>query len=231
MAEDLQYEVLSNDYKNYHLSFKIIIIGDQGVGKSCLTLKGTKDVFNNNYQPTIGFEFCTFTIKIKTKKETKIIKCQIWDTCGQEAYRSLVSSFYKNSSLAFIVYAINDKKSFNNIEIWLNEIKTYNPDIKIFLIGSKVDLDNERQVSKDEAQEIVKEHKFQFFLETSAKTGFNTQNVFIECAKSLYLEYLNYNTLKGEENVNGFIVNRPHINDDINYKNENHRKKKCCESF
>ncbi len=68
-------------------------------------------------------------------------------------------------------------------------------------------------------------------METSAKTGFNTQNVFIECAKSLYLEYLNYNTLKGEENVNGFIVNRPHINDDINYKNENHRKKKCCESF
>ena len=228
MSEDLQYEILPNDYKEYNMSFKIIIIGDCGVGKSCLTLKATKNIFNNEYQPTIGFEFCTFTLKMKTKKETKIVKCQIWDTCGQEAYRSLVSSFYKNSSLAFIVYAINDKNSFIHIESWLNEVKYHNPDIKIFLIGSKADLDNERQVSINEAQEIVKEHKFQFFMETSAKTGFNAQNVFIECAKTLYLEYSNYNNLKVEENVNGFIVNQPRINNDKNSQNENYRKKSCC---
>ena len=226
MLKDLQYEVLPIDYKEYDMSFKIIVIGDSGVGKSCLTLRGTKNIFNDEYQPTVGFEYCTFTLKIETKIETKIVKCQIWDTCGQEAYRSLVSSFYKNASLAFIVYAINNKNSFNHIESWLNEVKYNNPDIKIFLIGTKADLDKEREVSINEAQEIVQENKFQFFMETSAKTGFNAQNVFIECAKILYLEYIKYNNnIKGEENLNGFIVNQPdYINSNLN--NASYREKK-----
>ena len=208
---NLVCEILPNDSKNYDMSFKIIVIGDSGVGKSCLTLRATKDIFNQDYQPTIGFEFCTFTTKIKKNDIEKIIKCQIWDTCGQEAYRSLIASFYKNASLAFIVYAINDKKSFQNIENWLNEVKYSNPDIKIFLVGTKVDLDNERQVNIEEAKEIVNEHKFNFFIETSAKTGFNTQNVFAYCAKVLFYEWFKYNNNSNKEDLNGFIVNDPTI--------------------
>ena len=102
--ENTNYEILPDDYPKYDLSFKIIIIGDSGVGKSCLSVKATKNIFENNYLATVGFEFFAFNIRI----DGKVVKLQIWDTCGQEIYRSLISSFYKNSSLAIIVYAIDE---------------------------------------------------------------------------------------------------------------------------
>ena len=119
-----------------------------GVGKSCLTLKATKNVFEDNYNATVGFEFCTFNVRMNGT----VIKLQIWDTCGQETYRSLITNFYKNSSLAFMVYAINkyinsiiiikSKESFENIDVWLKELRTNsNPDVKVFLIGNKSDLE------------------------------------------------------------------------------------------
>ncbi len=101
--EDLPYEILPDDYTQYDLSFKLIVIGDSGVGKSCLTLKATKNLFENNYSATVGFEYFSFNIKIKDK----VLKLQIWDTCGQEIYRSLITNFYRNSSLAVMVYAID----------------------------------------------------------------------------------------------------------------------------
>ena len=90
------YEILPDDYPKYDLSFKIIIIGDSGVGKSCLSVKATKNIFENNYLATVGFEFFNFNIKLGER----IIRLQIWDTCGQEIYRSLITNFYRNSSLA-----------------------------------------------------------------------------------------------------------------------------------
>ena len=102
--EKTDYEILPDDYPKYDLSFKIIIIGNSGVGKSCLSVKATKNVFEDNYLATVGFEFFAFNMKI----DGKVIKLQIWDTCGQEIYRSLITSFYKNSSLAIIVYAIDE---------------------------------------------------------------------------------------------------------------------------
>jgi small GTP-binding protein len=102
-SEDLNYEILPDDYAHYDLSFKLIVIGDSGVGKSCLTLKATKNLFENNYSATVGFEYFSFIIKIKDK----VLKMQIWDTCGQEIYRSLITNFYRNSSLAVMVYAID----------------------------------------------------------------------------------------------------------------------------
>ena len=96
-------EVLPDDYPRYDLSFKIIVIGNSGVGKSCLSIKATKNIFENNYLATVGFEFFNFNVKINDK----VIKLQIWDTCGQEIYRSLITNFYRNSSLAIIVYEIN----------------------------------------------------------------------------------------------------------------------------
>ena len=120
----------------YDYSFKMIVIGDAGVGKSCLSGRAIKDRFDTDYSPTVGFEFLTFTTKI----EDKIVKLQIWDTCGQEAYRSLITNFYRNASLAMMVYAINSKDSFIHINQWLKEVKIQcHPDIKIILIGNKCD--------------------------------------------------------------------------------------------
>ena len=131
-------EVLPEDYNKYDLSFKIIVIGNSGVGKSCLSIKATKNIFENNYLATVGFEFFSFNVKL----DDKVVKLQIWDTCGQEIYRSLITNFYRNSSLAIIVYAIDDKQSYQDIEIWLKDLKTYsNPDIKVFLIGNKTDME------------------------------------------------------------------------------------------
>jgi small GTP-binding protein len=101
--DELKCEILPEDYTQYDLSFKIIVIGDPGVGKSCLTMKATKNVWESNYVATVGFEFFSFNIKINDK----VIKLQIWDTCGQEIYRSLITNFYRNSSLAIMTYAID----------------------------------------------------------------------------------------------------------------------------
>ena len=102
--KEKDYILLREDFPNYDLSFKIIVIGNSGVGKSCLSMQATKKRFENNYLATVGFEFFAFNIKL----DTRVIKLQIWDTCGQEIYRSLVTNFYKNSSLAIIVYAIDE---------------------------------------------------------------------------------------------------------------------------
>ena len=97
----------------------------------------TKKSFEKNYIATVGFEFFSFNIRLNNK----VIKLQIWDTCGQELYISLITNFYRNTSLAIMVYAINSKESFENIEMWLRELRTHsNPDAKVFLIGNKSNL-------------------------------------------------------------------------------------------
>jgi small GTP-binding protein len=236
--DNLEYEILSDDYKNHDLVFKIIIIGDSGVGKSCLALKGIKKTFIDYYTPTIGFEFYTFNIRINDS----IIKLQIWDTCGQEAFRSLINSFYRNSALAMIIYAIDDINSYNHIEEWLNEIKTkVGQETKLYLIGNKLDLEKERQVNTEDAEKFSLDNEFDFFIETSAKTGFNAEKVFIQAAKDLYkknIEYQKKNSENKKENKkenyqiqenkrnnvenNHFII-KEEDNDDDNIQ----RKKKC----
>ena len=138
---------------------------------------------------TIGFEYFTFNIKLG---ET-IIKLQIWDTCGQEFYKSLISSFYRNASLAIIVYSIDNQKSFEDLDIWLKDLKlNTSPDIKIFLIGNKTDLEEYRVISKEQAEKFKNDYELNLFMETLAKTGFNTQEVFIKVAQILYNDYLEY---------------------------------------
>ena len=115
------------------------------------------------------------------------------DTCGQEIYRSLISSFYKNSSLAIIVYAIDDSKSFDDIDLWLKDLRANsNPDIKVFLIGNKIDLEESRLVTREQAEQFKNDFELDLFMETSAKTGFNTQELFVEAAKILYDDYMKY---------------------------------------
>jgi Ras-related protein Rab-11A len=101
-------------------------------------MKGIKNVFSREVIPTVGFEFLTFVVKLNNT----LIKLQIWDTCGQEVYKSLVANFYRQSSLALMVYSIENRSSFENIDMWMKELKNNsNPDIKIFLVGNKSDLE------------------------------------------------------------------------------------------
>ena len=102
--EEIKYEILPSDYPNYDLSFKVIIFGDAKVGKSCISIKFVENTFVNNYISTVGNEFHYFNIKIFNEA---VIKLQIWDTCGQEVYRSIIENFYKNSSLAILVFSID----------------------------------------------------------------------------------------------------------------------------
>ena len=229
MAEaDYPVEIISQNTSDFELSFKMIIIGDSGVGKSCLSLRGTKDVFDTMYSPTIGFEFMAFYIKVNGQ----IIKMQIWDTCGQEVYRSLISSFYTNSSLAIIVYSIENKESFDNLEFWLNELRLKaNPDINIFVIGNKCDLDDKRQVTKDMAKVFCDTNKITLFLETSAKTGFNVQNIFIEASKLLYEQHLrNKMRVSNSDSFQNIArdTNNTFPIDDIYEDDKNRKKKGCC---
>ena len=196
---DFNYEILPDDFLQYDLSFKIIVIGDSGVGKSCLTNRATTNLFEDTYSATVGFEFLSFNVKINEK----VVKLQIWDTCGQELYRSLITNFYRNSSLAIIVYAINSKDSFENIEMWLRELRTHsNLDAKVFFILNKIDLENERKITREQGENFAKTNKLHLFLESSAKTGFNAKKVFIKAAKVLYDEHLKYKNIEDNANPN-----------------------------
>ena len=224
--QTLKCERIKEDLSEFDLCFKIIVIGDCGVGKSCLSIKAIKDYFEELYQPTIGFEFLSFNLKI----DDKTIKLQIWDTCGQETYRSLINGFYKSSSLAILVYSIDNEDSYKNLETWLNDIKIHsNPDIKIILIANKVDLEDKRAISKEKGETFCDEHNLNFFMETSAKTGFNAENLFMEAGLLLYKEYI-----KNKDN----IVNRQNsifnsafmtgILDPVEEEINRERKKRCA---
>ena len=207
----------------YDYSFKMIVIGDAGVGKSCLTNRAAKDKFLSDYSPTVGFEFLTFSTNI----DNKIIKLQIWDTCGQEVYRSLITNFYRNASLAMMVYAINSRESFFHINQWLKEVRLQShPDVKIILIGNKSDLENERVVTTEEARKFKEENQILYFEETSAKSGLNTKEVFAEAARILYNEHKNYKLRSKSESLAN-TIQKVEVPKKLG-KEQKKRKKGCC---
>jgi small GTP-binding protein len=219
-----EYQILPEDYTNYDISFKLIVIGDSGVGKSCLTNNAVKNVFEEDYNATVGFEFFTFNVNILEK----IIKLQIWDTCGQELYRSLITNFYRNSSLAIMVYSINDRKTFENIEMWLRDLRTLsNPDVKVFLIGNKIDLEKEREVSKEEGENFCKDNNLNLFMEASAKTGINTQSIFLKAAEILLDDYIKYENERREKNKDE-NNDEQEGNKKISEFDEGKKKEGCC---
>ena len=221
--DEFNIELLPEDFAQYDISFKIIVIGDSGVGKSCLTTQAVRNNFEEFYTATVGFEFLTFNMRINNN----VLKLQIWDTCGQEVYKSLISNFYRNSSLALILYAINNRDTFLHAETWLNDLKNQaNPNVKVFLVGNKSDLESERVVSKEEGEKFKEEKKLDKFIETSAKTGENARSALLEAAKLLYKDYL-----KAKQN----LANGEEPNDDNNKGDKLERKKEknktkagCC---
>ena len=219
MSNDPKIELLSDSQVSQgdnFINFKIIIIGDSGVGKSSLLKRAVQNRFDGSYQATIGFEFLLMHFKVNDLK----IKLQIWDTCGQEMYRSLVQGFYRNTSLAIIVYDISSKKSYEGLDIWLKDLRQHTEEnIPVFIIGNKMDL--ERQVSAEDAKIFAVSNRSIFFTECSAKTGEKVKNIFCEFDLHLYRRYKKYN-----DQNKALVDNRLKL-DDTNNKIPS-KKKGCC---
>lgn len=167
---------------SYAYLFKYIIIGDTGVGKSCLLLQFTDKRFQPVHDLTIGVEFGARMITINNRQ----IKLQIWDTAGQESFRSITRSYYRGAAGALLVYDITRRETFNHLTRWLEEARqNANQEMVIMLIGNKSDLEHRRQVTKEEGEQFAKEHNL-IFLETSAKTAANVEEAFIATAQKIY---------------------------------------------
>ncbi len=151
--------------ETYDYLFKVVMIGDSGVGKSNLLLRYTKSDFNLESKTTIGVEFAT---KKVTTQDGKNIKAQIWDTAGQERYRAITTAYYRGAVGALLVYDITNMNSFKNIAQWLKTLKQQaDNNIIILLVGNKTDLRDKREVKKEEAAAYAAEHQLAF-IETSA---------------------------------------------------------------
>ena len=134
---------------NYDYLFKIVLVGDSGVGKSNLLLRFTKNEFKLNTQSTIGVEFATKVMKV----EDSYVKAQIWDTAGQERYRAITNAYYRNAVGALLVYDISKQSSFENIQKWMAELRDHADDhIVVMIVGNKTDLKHLRAVKYEDAQ-------------------------------------------------------------------------------
>jgi len=166
----------------YEYIFKYIIIGDMGVGKSCLLHQFTEKKFIPDSPHTIGVEFGTRIIEVMGKK----IKLQIWDTAGQERFRAVTRSYYRGAAGALLVYDITRRATYNHLTSWLTDARNLtNPNTVIMMIGNKKDSEDQRDVSYEEASNFAKENGL-IFLETSAKTGENVEEAFLKTAKLIF---------------------------------------------
>ena len=166
---------------NYNYLFKYIIIGDPSVGKSNLLMKFAHNKFTDEYQATIGVEFGAKNIEI----DQQIYRIQIWDTAGQENFRSITRAYYKNSVCAMVVYDITNRESFEHVQNWIEDVKNQSPKtVLIILLGNKVDLDDDRKVSYDEGNEFATKNGL-LFMETSAKSGVGVEEIFRKSAKEI----------------------------------------------
>ncbi|VDN99216.1 unnamed protein product [Rodentolepis nana] len=172
-----QSSIVEHDY-----IFKLLLIGDSGVGKSCLLVRFTDDTYYENFSSTIGVDFKIRTVDL----DGHHIKLQIWDTAGQERFRTMTVAYYRGAHGIIMVYDVASKESFRNIEsTWLEEIKRHaRPDVIKILVGNKSDLEEHRQITYEEGAEFAKLHGMEFF-ETSAKNASNVEKAFFVLASRL----------------------------------------------
>lgn len=191
------------------IRYKIVIVGDSAVGKSCIASRYINEDFYEFQEPTIGASFMIKNLNI----DEKDIKLEIWDTAGQERYRSLAPMYYRNSNVALVVYDVTKKSSFDSAKIWIEEINKKNiSGCIIVLLGNKYDLDKEIKVNENEINNYIEQKKIMHF-KTSAKTGLNIKKLFNTVIKKLL-----------EENNNGII--KENIYD---ISNEIKQGSKCCQ--
>ncbi|KAL1461563.1 hypothetical protein WDU94_013448 [Cyamophila willieti] len=165
----------------YDYLFKLLLIGDSGVGKSCLLLRFADDTYTESYISTIGVDFKIRTIEL----DGKVIKLQIWDTAGQERFRTITSSYYRGAHGIIVVYDCTDQETFNNLKQWLEEIDRYACDnVNKLLVGNKNDQTSKKAVDYEDAKKFAN-HLNIPFLETSAKNGANVEQAFLTMATEI----------------------------------------------
>ncbi len=200
------------------INYKIILVGDSSVGKTCLLMRAVNNKFTDNYQATIGFEFLLMYFQVNNVK----IKLQIWDTCGQEIYRSLIQGFYRNTAVTILVFSKTSRNSFDNLGGWVKDVKNNTEqEMPIFLVGNKCDMESKAQVvTKEEGEEFAKQYNLKYYSDVSAKTGYKVLDIFEEVAKIVYKDFcmqrnprqkLNKMTLEKKDDG---LIEKP--------------KKKCC---
>eukprot|EP01147_Barroeca_monosierra_P007508 gene7508-563_t len=168
--------------EEYDFLFKIVLIGDSGVGKSNLLSRFTRNEFNLESKSTIGVEFATRSINV----DGKTIKAQIWDTAGQERYRAITSAYYRGAVGALLVYDIAKHQTYENVDRWLKELRDHaDSNIVIMLVGNKSDLKHLRAVPKEEATKFAEENDLSF-IETSALDASNVEDAFKNILTSIY---------------------------------------------
>ena len=164
-----------------HVRYKLVFLGEQGVGKTCIINRFVYDSFDRNYQATIGIDFLSKTMYL----EDRTVRLQLWDTAGQERFRSLIPSYIRDSSVAVVVYDTTSRASFLSSSKWVDDIRSERgDDVVIMLVGNKTDLADQRQVSVEEGLAKASEEKV-MFIETSAKAGFNIKQLFRRLASAL----------------------------------------------
>ena len=172
---------------SYSYLFKYIIIGDTGVGKSCLLLQFIDKRFRHDHDLTIGVEFGSRVSQI----DGKDIKLQVWDTAGQESFRSITRSYYRGAACALLVYDITRRDTFQHLANWLQDaIENGNPDMSIILVGNKTDLEQRRSVSFEEGQRFARDNNL-LFVEASAKTASNVEAAFNDPAEVILKKVTN----------------------------------------
>ena len=205
--------------EDYEMMVKIILIGDSAVGKTNIMSKYLKGQFMENSKATVGVEFGSKIFKISNHN----IKAQIWDTAGQEKYKAITGAYYKGSKGAFVVYDITRKDTFDSADKWINDLKvSADPKINIMLIGNKNDLEDKREVLKEQGEEKAKSFGCAF-LETSALSGDNIERGFEMMVSDIFKKY-------GEDTIDddefGIIEKGEDIN--LEKENSNNTKKGCC---
>ena len=202
----------------YDYLFKLIIVGDTNVGKTNIMSKYIRDQFNFNSKSTIGVEFGTKIITIENKK----IKAQIWDTAGQERYKSITSAYYKGAKGALVVYDITNKFTFDSVDKWVQDLNSYgDKNLTLLLVGNKSDLEEKRQVNKDEGEEKARSFGLGF-IETSACSGDNIDQAFDIMLKEVLKKYMVENDINNDEFEGGSGKTIELV------KKSDNKKKGCC---
>ncbi|ELW67098.1 Ras-related protein Rab-8A [Tupaia chinensis] len=162
--------------KTYDYLFKLLLIGDSGVGKTCVLFRFSEDAFNSTFISTIGIDFKIRTIELDGKR----IKLQIWDTAGQERFRTITTAYYRGAMGIMLVYDITNEKSFDNIRNWIRNIEEHaSADVEKMILGNKCDVNDKRQVSKERGEKLALDYGIKF-METSAKANINVENLALD---------------------------------------------------
>ncbi len=214
-------EYLGEKFSKEFKTHKVIVIGRYGVGKTTIINRLMGKEVEEEYEPTESIDIKNIQIKVNDK----IIQIQIWDCCGNDKYAQSLPNLFKNAFIAIIVYAINDKKSFEDLKNWKNLVKEHSFDNMTFLIGNKNDLEKKREIELEEGENYKNNYdEFKLFLETSALNGNNIDKLLDNIAVSISKKETN------EENKvdNAMKTGRITLNKEDFTKNKGKKKKKCC---